>query len=525
MATKAKRRELELEDAASRALPALTPAELAEMTAIETARNPETFAAFVGRVSRRFAAVPPHLLPLYDLIQRSRHEQVFATVSEPPRHGKTTTFSLGFAYRTLYDPACMNFYTTYEGGRAKKVGGATQKIVQALGVPLDRSFHGADDWKTTFGGGLMSTSKGGSITGEGANGGLVVADDLIKGAKESRSKNHRDDAWDYLVNDVMSRVEGGASLIVTNTRWHEDDVIGRIKKDPLGLGEIAGTKPWIHINMPAIHDGMFNPVDERLHPELARPLWLDVDNANPGDVAAAMRWYALARARGEFWWWALYQGDPRSTSGKLFGPAVYYNPYGSRRADGTMPFDWDGKRGCVVLDPAATPGHESDHHGLGVVAMEGFHEEAIGFVVDAVKFHAKMPDAARIAHEWSERYGLPLVIEGVGGFRGMHQMIEEIEPGIYINDPPMFGGAGKWVRAQPVAAAWNAGRYRVPSNVDRKGMRVEGEHRVHDKLERGVAFVGDILDQTERFTGNDDPEDDLVDMIVHGFNYLAEARW
>lgn len=495
----------------------LTPDERAELAAINRLRDVEPFTDFVARVAHRFAQVPPHLKPIYDLVQRSRYEQVFATVSEPPRHGKTSTFALAFAYRVLYDPACQNFYTTYADDRSKNVGRSVQRIVESMGVPLDRGARGADDWKTTFGGGLKSTSIGGQITGEGANGGLVVADDLLKGFRAARSKGARDDVWNYLTTDVMSRIEGGASLIVTNTRWHEDDPIGRIKKDPLGLGEIAGTKPWVHINMPAIHDGMFNAIDEREHSGLATPLWLDVDSGSPGSVEAAMRWYALCRARGEHAWWSLYQGTPRVAGLKVFKDAARYTLPESKpsRAD-AQPFDWVGKRGCVVLDPAATKKTSSDFNAIGVIAMEGFGETATAWVVEAMKKHMTVPEAARMALAWMQRYGLPLVIEGVGGFRSVHQIIEEIVPGIVIEDPPMFGD--KFTRAQPAAAAWNDGRFLVPVAVDAHGQRLRF---VDSEESAGNTWMDDIIEIAQGFTGNDGNEDDLVDMLAHGFNWLG----
>lgn len=491
----------------------LSEAELAELDAIRSMRDGvEPFAEFVSRISRRFADVPPHLAPLYDLIQRSRREQVFATISEPPRHGKTTSFSLGFAYRTAYDPACNNFYATYAQKRSDHFGLATMRVVEALGVPLDKAARAKEYWRTMFGGGLQSTSLGGQITGEGANGGLVVVDDLIKGWKASRSKNVRDEAWNFLVNDVMSRLEGGASLIVMNTRWHDDDVVGRIMKNPLGLGEIAGTKPWIHLNLPAIHDGRFNPLDERLHPEKATPLWLDVDSANPGSFEAAMRWYKLARARGELAWWALYQGTPRQEGSKVFGnPARYTLPMSKAGINSAQPFNWNGKRGCVALDPAATESTKGDHSAVAVVAMEGHGDTCKAYVVDAFKDQISVPDAARLALRWAQRYRLPLVVEGVAGFKSVRQIIEEIVPGIAIENAPAFGS--KFTRAQPASGAWNDGRFMIPVPIDVTGRPLEH-----------VEWIDQLLDQGREFTGDDGVEDDMIDAIVHGFNYLHSGN-
>ncbi len=442
---------------------------------------------------------------------------MFATISEARGTGKTTTFALGFAYRTLYDPACMNFYTTYESGRADGVGRATRRLVEGLGVPLDRSARAVDEWKTVFGGGLLSTSIGGRITGEGANGGLIVVDDLIKGWKESRSKSRRDDAWNYFTMDVMSRTEGGSSVIVMNTRWHDDDIIGRIKKNPLGFGEIAGTKAWEHINMPAIHDGNFNPIDEREHPMRAHPLWLDVDSAHPGDVAAALLWYKLARARGEHGWWALYQGMPRKDGGKVFNnPARYTLPRSKPYENAAQPFDWDGWRGCISIDTAGTEKKRADHTGVSVLAGKGHGaDDMVIRLVDATKRQISVPEGARQALAWKRRYGLPLVIEGGNmGANAVIQVLKELEPELEIELAPMFGD--KFTRAQPMAGMWNSGRWLVPTYVDVEGHRLEH-----------VEWIDNVIDQADAFTGEDGNEDDLIDACSGGTNYLlgSDRAW
>lgn len=484
----------------------------AELSAIRDFEHPETFGQFVGRVAPKFSPVPKHLHRLYSLIERSRHEQIFATVSMPPRHGKTTSFSLGYSYRIAYDPACNNYYTTYGDKLATAVGLATMRIVETLGVPLDSKRRATDDWGTIFGGGLVSTSKGGQITGRGANGGLVVADDLIKGHREARSKAARDDAHEYVKVDLMSRAEGGSSVIVMNTRWHDDDVIARIKKDPMGLN-------WIHINMPAIHDEHGNPIDEREFPELAHPLWLGVDAANK-TFDGAMRWYDLARKRGEAWWWAVYQGVPRGEKMRVFSgnPARYNLPRSRDKASDVQPFDWDGKRGAVVMDPAATDSTKADFTAIGVVAMDGRDENAKGWVVDAHKEQMTVPAAARLALDWKRRYRLPLVVEQVGAFKAVGQIIDEIAPSASPDEPPMFGD--KYTRAQPAASAWNDGRLMVPNENDANG-----------KPLLFAPWIGALIEVVGDFTGIGDEEDDVVDMISHGWNYLkanvksASGKW
>ena len=67
---------------------------------------------------------------------------------------------------------------------------------------------------------------GGSITGKGAD--LLIIDDPIKNSAEAASLNLRDKLWDWFNSTAMTRLEPGGIVIVVMTRWHEDDLCGRI---------------------------------------------------------------------------------------------------------------------------------------------------------------------------------------------------------------------------------------------------------------------------------------------------------
>lgn len=168
-------------------------------------------------------------------------------------------------------------------------------------MPLAEDAQSVHDWRTVLQGGLKATSVGGDVTGRGCNSGLIVADDLVKGREFAESKLNRDRAWDWLRDDLMSRLEPGASLIVNMTRWHEDDVIGRLKADPLGL-------PWIHIDIPAVASESGEATDEHEDPT-AHSYWPEV---------YSMARLAQIRARGEHGWWSLYQQRPFPRGGGMF---------------------------------------------------------------------------------------------------------------------------------------------------------------------------------------------------------------
>jgi predicted phage terminase large subunit-like protein len=440
-----------------------------------------SFANFVAKVSPQYAVVPPHLQRLYELVQETKRRPVRVTLSIPPRHGKTVTLAHALAWRSIYTPSCLNVYATYNEDLAEHVSTAVRKMVTSSGWSLARGK--VLDWQTQFGGGLKATSVGGGITGRGVNGGLIVIDDAVKGREEAESLRSRDRTWNWFKDDVMSRAQGGASVIVVNTRWHEDDIIGRLQAD--GIGE-----RWIHINLPAIGDEHGAPIDEKIHSELARPLWTGIDELNPTE-AGSRAWYAKARARGEYGWWSLYQGVPRSLEARMFAldPPRF------------EAFVWEGKRGCIVLDPAATANTNSDYSALGAHAMDGYAEQSKMSVVEVIRVQAQIPAVVRLAYQMQQRYRLPIGVESVGGFKAVPQMLREMEPKLKVIDIHPLGD--KRTRAIPFSDAWQSGRVSCPLNA---------------------TWVADYLAELRSFTGVGDLHDDQVDMSAHAWNLLYKEK-
>ncbi len=275
----------------------------AELAALEAMQDSvETIEQFLARVVPKFSVIPEHLRPVFDLFELSRYQEVYATIAMPPRHGKTTSIALALAYRILYDPACLNFYATYGDNLSVATSRKIRKLARLAGVPLSKEVANVHEWETPWEGGLKATSVGGDVTGRGCNSGVIVADDIVKGRKQAESKGVRDDAWDWLRDDLMSRLEPGASLIVNATRWHEDDPIGRLKEDPLGL-------PWIHIELPAVRRADGSAGDERVDADCAA-LWPE----GGYDLARLSR----IRERSEHGWWSLYQQRPYPRGGGVF---------------------------------------------------------------------------------------------------------------------------------------------------------------------------------------------------------------
>lgn len=122
---------------------------------------------------------------------------------------------------------------TYNDDFAKDFGADVRSIVTSPEyrlifpeVRLKRGGTAKDRLQTTAGGMATFVGVGGSLTGRGAH--LLIIDDLIKSYEEARSQAFRDRAWDWFTKVAMSRRMGKKLVIITFTRWHTDDIIGRL---------------------------------------------------------------------------------------------------------------------------------------------------------------------------------------------------------------------------------------------------------------------------------------------------------
>ena len=130
----------------------------------------------------------------------------------------------------------------------------------------------------------------GGLTGRGAD--LLIVDDPIKDALEAQSSVYRQRTWDWYVSTAYSRLEPGGRVILIQTRWHEDDLAGRV----LSLLEEPGAEEWRIIHLPAIS-------------KEGEALWPD---RYPADVLDQVR-----KTVGRRVWEALYQGSPVPEGGAL----------------------------------------------------------------------------------------------------------------------------------------------------------------------------------------------------------------
>ncbi len=165
-----------------------------------------------------------------------------------------------------------------------------------LGLRLARDERAAGQWSVENGGGYFAAGVRGPIVGRRAD--LVLIDDPVKSHAEADSAAAREALWQWSQADLLPRLKPGGRIVLVMTRWHEDDLAGRL---------LAGQDGWKTLCLPALAEA-----DDPLGRGAGEPLWPEWES---GDLLARKR-----RAVGERMWHALFQQRPRPDAGTLFRP-------------------------------------------------------------------------------------------------------------------------------------------------------------------------------------------------------------
>jgi len=214
---------------------------------------------------------------------------------EPPRHGKSEMVTVRYPVWWLEnDPSQRFIVGAYNQTLADEFSRKSRRIAGER-IRLSRDRWAVSDWKTMHGGGLRAVGVGAGVTGHGANG--IVIDDPVKNREEANSPAYRQRVWDWYKNDLYTRLEPDAFIILIMTRWHEDDLAGRILASD-------DAPEWTVVSLPA-------------EAEAGDPL-----GRVPGEALCPERYPLLALQKIKVVlgrdYYALYQQRPQPDTGEVF---------------------------------------------------------------------------------------------------------------------------------------------------------------------------------------------------------------
>lgn len=253
-------------------------------------------------------------------------------ITMPPRHGKSHIVSERFpAWHLGRNPEHHVIVASYAADLANKFSKRARALVEHQATRetfpqfrLDPDAQAVQDWGTTAGGGFRAAGVGGGITGMGAH--VLVIDDPIKDAEEAHSPTIREKVWEWYTSTAYTRLLPGAGVLVIMTRWHGDDLVGRLLKQ--GGWEVA--------HYPAIADEEeeHRAAGDALHPERY-------------DLAQLQ---SIREAIGSYYFSALYQGRPTAREGQPFTSLQYHEGRGH-----------EGLRLFCAVDMAYAKGPHNDY--------------------------------------------------------------------------------------------------------------------------------------------------------------------
>lgn len=210
-----------------------------------------------------------------------------------------------------------------------------------------RTKNSESEWETAEGGGVKAVGVGAGVTGYGAD--LIIIDDPVKSRAEAESETFRDRVYDWFNDDLYTRLEPNGKIILIQTRWHEDDLAGRLLRE---AAEEDG-EHWDVISLPALaepeakdegramsdefKDEGRDMRDEKASPDstlvphlssLDTPSSLDALGRKPGEALCPERFdeeklTKIRKRLGSYSFAALYQQRPRPAEGGLFKRAWF----------------------------------------------------------------------------------------------------------------------------------------------------------------------------------------------------------
>jgi predicted phage terminase large subunit-like protein len=356
----------------------------------------------------------------------------------PPRHGKSELASRRFpAWYLGAFPDRQIIAASYNSELASDFGREVRNIVNSreyralFETALAPDSQAANRWHTSQGGSYVAAGVGTAITGRGAH--VLLIDDPIKDREEADSSATRSRVYDWYTSTAYTRLMPGGAIVLIQTRWHENDLAGRL----LEAQERTGGDKWDVLELRAIDDQ-------------GQALWPE--------------WYPLSdleRIRsviGPRDWSALYQQRP-TPDGRAEFRREWLRWY-------TNASTGDGMNVYILCDPAGEKKKTSDRTAIWVVGLNGDgNYYLLDFVYDRLHLAERARELMRLHRKWRplrvgyEKYGKDSDIEAIKIIQGAEN---------YRFDIAQLGGSlKKEDRIRRLVPLFEQGRIYMPPTMHR----------------------------------------------------------
>lgn len=400
-------------------------------------------------------------------------------INTPPQHGKSTTITSTLpSWFLMRNPDKKVIMVSYGDDLAQRFGKQNLDKVKGFGhifgVSLDKKKSTAKEFRLAGRQGVMiSAGYGSGLTGNPAD--LIIIDDPVKNRIEADSETDRNKKWADYIDSIESRISAGGKIILIMTRWHEDDLAGRLMKNYEDRVTV--------LNLPceAEEDDLLGrKVGEALCPEIGK------DNKWLADFKKGHMTEEGTRS-----WNALYQGRPTAKEGNMLMREWWRLYNRADYDDGTLAFDTM----ILSVDAAFKDGAKNDY-----VAIEVWGKKGINlYLVDLINQHLNFPDTVR---------KIKIILAKYPQIRGVY--IEDKANGTAIIQTlktqifgviPVTPDKSKEARVQDVSFYIEAGNVWLPKDMD---------------------FTWGFIDQCAEFPNG--KHDDMVDAASQAITKLVRTR-
>lgn len=396
------------------------------------------------RVSHEDYAQPLQVVKLIQTLQ-TVEEQLEAgenpkvIVEMPPRSSKSTHVSRLYpSWHMGRHPKHGVILASYADTLATDNGRAVRDYLDhpqfPFPVKIRADVKAAGRWQTEDGGGLIAVGVGTSLTGWPFPGNLALVDDPVKGRIEAESEIVRDNTWTWWQTTLLTRMAKQSAIVLTGTRWHEDDLIGRVLNS-------AGALDWTRLSIPYLAES-----DDPLGRAEGAPLetFGSPPSVEKGEISA----YDFS---------ALYQQRPTPAGGGVFKKEWFERTYSQTDLERLK--DLPRWRVLQTIDLGGKQGVGHDPSAIATWGTDGISFFLLDYWSSQAEYADIKPIFVAKFFEWKPRM---MYVEDA---TWAQPLISDLRRGTGVRVVPRKIEGSKWVRADSVAPEFEAGRVAIPERA------------------------------------------------------------
>jgi predicted phage terminase large subunit-like protein len=402
----------------------------------------------------------------------------------PPRHGKSLLASqlLPAAY-LLAHPDRFVGVSSYSAELAEGFSRKAREFFREGGGLLNPTSQAVNAWSTESGGGLWAAGVGGAITGR--SGHLLIIDDPVKNREDAESDRLMSKLNDWYTSTLYTRLEPHVgSIVVIQTRWSENDMIGQLLENEKNVSE-KGRENWTIVDLPALYEDSGDRPQLPEHCEVIPDWRSEVDEALCPQRYDTEDLERIREAVGSRDFASLYQQRPAPEGGNLFDPSwwQFYN------WDTDLP---EFQRIMLSVDCTFSDAKKSDYVVGAVVGQAGNSYYVLDLAREKLDVIGTMAMIARMY----KRHALSgTVIELAASGYAVYQMMSKKVPGLIGFKPEK----SKTARASGIVPIVEAGNVYLPASA---------------------SWLDAFLNEFALFPAS--KNDDMVDAITMAINYCSQ---